>query len=436
MLRPRSMMQFITRRALYGAALGAIASAVLGCSGDASSAGDTGSNPDAPKTVLRVPLYPYIPDASGDAFKALGTRLEAEFEEAHPEVDLIINPSCFSDDFYDPATLARGLSGENNDCPYELVEVDTSLLGELVDTGAISPWEKLPDGVAWHPAGIAGATYAGETYGVPHWLCSHFVFSRDAAVQEAATASDLVKALDDLKTPAQNMAGDMQGSWNLPALYLDAWADTYGPDKVDTALSTSTYDSGVLAGMKAFSSACDDAGANPCVDGTYHEDENFDLPAQRFAQQQADAMFGYSERLHTITKALGSASAAGIKISSAPLGSGSFPMIFTDAFVMSKSCSGDSDCAAAAAAFVAYMSAASTFEWIMASGDAPEGSRVPRYLMSASLDAYATPQISGDPHYATIDALTREGKSFPNSNLLDKKDQMEEDILKELTSAP
>jgi thiamine pyridinylase len=434
MRSPQSMIQFIMRRGLHGAALGAIASAVIGCSGDASSAGDTSGGPSDQKTVLRVPLYPYIPDASGDAFKGLATRIEAEFEEAHPDVDLIINPSCFADDFYDPAAIARGLSGENKDCPYELIEIDTSFLGELVDTGALSPWEELPDGVAWHPAGIASATYDGKTYGVPHWLCSHFVFSRDASAQNAATASDLVKALDDLQTPAPNMAGDMQGSWNLPALYLDAWADTYGPDKVDTALSMTTYDSGVLAAMKAFSSTCDDAAGNPCVDGTYHKDENFDLPAQRFAQKQADAMFGYSERLHTITKLLGGAGAAEIKISSAPLGSGSSPLLFTDAFVLSKNCSGD--CAAAATAFVEYMSAASTFEWIMAGEDAPEESRAPRYLMSASLDAYATPKLSADPHYQTIDDLTREGKSFPNSNLLGKKDQMEADILKELTSAP
>jgi thiamine pyridinylase len=414
--------------------LGAVAAAALGCSDDASSTGDAGSSgSNNAKTALRVPLYPYIPDAAGDQFKALAARIEAEFEGANPGVDLIINPSCFSDDFYDPVAIGRGLSGENKDCPYDIAEVDTILLGELVATGAVSPWEKLPEGVQWHPAAIASAMYAGETYGVPHWLCGHFIFSRDDTVQKAASVADLVKALDDLQTPAPNMAGDMLGSWNLPSLYLDAWADTYGPDMVDTAIST-TYDSGVLAGLKEFSATCDDAGANPCLDGTYHKDENFDLPAQVFAQQKADAMFGYSERLHTVIKLLGGAGAADIKISSAPLGPGSSPILFTDAFVLSKSCTGD--CAAAAAAFVEYMSAASTFEWILASEDASEGNRVPRYLMSASLDVYATTSVSADPYYPVIDALTREGKSFPNSALLGKKDQMEEDILKDITSVP
>jgi len=430
----RSIFQSIARRGLHAAVLGAVAASALGCSGDASSTGDAGSSgSNNSKTALRVPLYPYIPDAAGDQFKALAARIEAEFEGANPDVDLVINPSCFSDDFYDPAAIGLGLSGENADCPYDIAEVDTILLGELVATGALSPWEKLPEGVLWHPAGVASATYEGETYGVPHWLCSHFIFSRADTVEKAASVGDLVKALDDLQTPAPNMAVDMLGSWNLPSLYLDAWADTYGPDTVGNAIST-MYDSGVLAGLKEFSATCADAGANPCVDGTYHKDENFDLPAQLFAQQKVDAMFGFSERLHTVRKLLGGAGAADIKISSAPLGPGSSPILFTDAFVLSKSCTGD--CAVAATAFVEYMSAASTFEWILASEDAPEESRVPRYLMSASLDAYATTKVSADPYFSVIDALTREGKSFPNSALLSKKDQMEADILKDLTSAP
>jgi len=428
---PRSLVR--ARRGLVGAVLVALVTAGIGCA--PSSTGDASSTGSAKeKTALRVPLYPYIPDAAGDQFKAMTGRIEAEFEAAHPDVDLVVNPPCFVDDQYDPVALGRGLSGENQECPLEVVEVDTMLLGELVATGTIAPWEKLPEGVSFHPAGVAGATYAGETYGVPHWLCAHFVFSRDDAVQSAANVGDLVKALDALMTPAPNMAGDMLGSWNLPSLYLDAWADTYGADKVDTAITTTLYDSAVLAGMKAFSATCDAAGANPCVDGTYHEDANFNLPAELFAQQKVDAMFGYSERLHAITTLGGGAGAAGIKISLAPLGSGNVPILFTDAFALSKKCTGD--CAVAAAAFVDYMSAASTYEWMLASEDAPEESRAPRYVMSASLDAYATPKLSADPYYPIIDELTREGKSFPNSNVLGNKDQMKDDILKELTSAP
>ena len=65
-----------------------------------------------PKITLRVPLYPYIPDAAGDTFKALTERIEAEFEESHPNIDLVLNPSCFQDDFYDPAGIALSLNAQ------------------------------------------------------------------------------------------------------------------------------------------------------------------------------------------------------------------------------------------------------------------------------------------------------------------------------------
>ncbi|HZH78527.1 MAG TPA: hypothetical protein VEY88_21040, partial [Archangium sp.] len=92
---------------VFGAAL----SLLLGC--------DTPDPVDPVKTTLRVPLYPFIPDAAGDQFKAMNARIEQEFEAAHPDIDLVLNPSCFKDDFYEPAQLASSLKGEG-ECGYDV----------------------------------------------------------------------------------------------------------------------------------------------------------------------------------------------------------------------------------------------------------------------------------------------------------------------------
>jgi len=387
------------------------------------------------KIPLRVPMYPYIPDAAGDGFKALAARIEADFELSHPNIDLEINPPCFQDDFYEPAGIARSLNGEG-DCAYDVIETDTSILGELVASGSVRPWPRLPDGISFHPSGVTASqqTDPAVVYGVPHWLCNHFIMSRSESVRQAQTASALVQALVGLGTAEPDMAGDMLGSWNLPSLYVDAWADRHGGESLSTAVTTSSYDSAVLESLRAVVRTCAADGKNPCIDGTYNDFENFDLPAQLFAQGKVDTMLGYSERLHTIIKSLpAGASASALQISSAPLGEGNTPILFTDSYFLSASCTGD--CEKAALEFTAYMSQPSTFEWILMSEDAPEAGRVPRYLLPATLDAYEAPKVRADPFYPVLATLTRNGVPFPNGGLLTIRKQMEAD-LKAVLSSP
>nr|WP_253910567.1 extracellular solute-binding protein [Pyxidicoccus fallax] len=404
--------------------MGILTAAVLSLAGAHTAQAQTEG-----RVTLRVPIYPYIPDAAGDQFASLLTRLETEFEQQHPDVDLVLNPSCFQDDFYEPSTIARSLKGEG-ECAYDVIETDTVILGELVATGAVRPWSRLPENVFWHPAGIASSFHQGKLYGIPHWLCGHFVISRDEDVRRARTVSDLLQALEARQTPAPDIAGDLLGSWNLPALYLDAWADTNGARRIESAVTTSHYDPSALDGLRRVTQACETNGANPCVDGTYSD--NFDLAATLFAQGQADATLGYSERLHTILKNLPEGqSASDIKLSSAPLGEGDRPILFTDSYFLSVRCTGA--CEQAARRFVDYMSRPSTFEWILMSEDAPAGTRVPRYLVPATLDAFATPKVRRDPFYPSIALEVLDGMPFPNEGLLDIRRQMRDDILDAIT---
>jgi thiamine pyridinylase len=389
------------------------------------------------KITLRVPIYPYIPDAAGDEFKALKARIEAEFEAAHPDIDLVINPSCFADDFYEPAGIASSLTG-GSDCAYDVIETDTAILSELVASGAVRSWPRMPEGISFHPAGLMASTgtppAAQVLYGVPHWLCNHFIVSRSESVRQARTTPALVQALAALGTPEPDTAVDMLGSWNLPSLYLDGWADRHGGEELRSAVTTANYDSAVLQSMHGFVRTCEADGQNPCIDGTYNQFENFDLPAQLFAQGKVDSTLGYSERLHTIIKNLpANATISALRISSAPLGGqGSNPILFTDSYFLSARCTGD--CEKAALAFTEYMSQPSTFEWILMSEDAPAVGRVPRYLLPATLDAYEAPKVSVDPFYPVLAAETRNGVPFPNGGLLNIRRQMEADIKAVLSS--
>ena len=111
-----------------------------------------------------------------------------------------------------------------------------------------------------------------------------------------------------------------------------------------------------------------------------------------FAAGKTAAMFGYSERLFLIRR---SAPQDHFHFSSAPIGNGNHPLLFTDAFVLRKDC--DQRCEAAARAFAEYMNSARTHEWILMSSDAAKPT-APRYLLPATLSAFKAAEVRRDPY--------------------------------------
>ncbi|MBD2680598.1 MULTISPECIES: extracellular solute-binding protein [Nostoc] len=376
------------------------------------------------KNTLRVALFPYIPDTANDKYSKLVKRIETEFEQKNPSIDLVLKPLTDDDGFYEPDTLKKWLTESPANNGYHLVEIDTLLLGDLVKSNVIQRWNAPLTQHDWHPAARSAVTVNNQIYGVPHWLCSHFIFSRDKSVVEAKSISQLLTALNRLNPKIPNIAGDLRGSWNLPALYLDAWADTYGLNKVASAISPN-LDPVVMQSLKAFSKECVTNGKNPCLDETYHDD--FDLSAKDFAKGKVDAFFGYSERLNFILAQ--GASARDIKIASAPFGRGKHPLLFVDAFVLRKDC--DQACQKAASSFVAYINAPSTQEWILMSQDAGKKA-IPRYLLPATLSVFQTPKVKQDPYYKVLKSEITNALPYPNSGFPAIREQMNNSILKEL----
>jgi thiamine pyridinylase len=383
------------------------------------------SQNNSPKTQLRVALFPYIPDILGDNFQAMLLRIEQEFEVKNPTIDLVLKPLNKKDDFYDSETLTKWLTTAPADGGYDMVEVDTVVLGELSAANLVSPWGTPPGVSDWHPAGRSGVSINGTVYGVPHWLCGHFIFSRDKRVAKAKTAAKLLAALDKADPKVPNLAGNLLGSWNMPALYLDAWADTHGTGDVGSAI-TPLLDPKVMRWFKQFSKQCETGGKNPCIDGEFDDDENEKAP-QQFALGKADAFLGYSERLSYMLRQ--GADAKKIRISSAPLGEGKHPVLFVDAFVLRRSC--DAACQQVASRFAAYMNASTTQEWILMGRDKGTDT-IPRYLIPATISAFRAPAVKRDSHFKMLKAEIKGGMPYPASGLPAARKKMRDAILAEL----
>jgi thiamine pyridinylase len=375
------------------------------------------------KKLLRVALFPYIPDSLNDKYKAMLTRIEHEFEKENRLIDLELRPIDQSDDFYDMSTLTNWLTSDHEHGGYDIVEVDTLLLGDLIASATISAWPKAPGAADWHPAARSVVTINKTIYGVPHWLCGHFIFTRNDRISRARSVRQLLSALDSANPNIPNLTGNLLGSWNLPALYLDAWADTNGPQRLESAI-TSSLDPNVMKWFSLFSKECVNGGKNPCIDGTF---EDNDLSAKEFALSKSDAFIGYSERLNYLIQ--NGVDRKIIKISSAPLGEGKRPILFVDAFLLRKNC--DSSCADAAARFASYMNSPKTLAWLLMSRDSKQKA-VPRYLLPATLSAFAAPGVREDIHFNTLKREIAAAAGYPVNTFPGERKKMRDAILEQL----
>ena len=235
---------------------------------------------------LKVALYPWVPAA-----ESLVEWIEADFESRNPDVDLVVRPIARSEDVdlaYDYDKTTSALTDDGPDSQH-LVEVDTVILDKLIEAGAVQPFE-LGGGVSFLPAALEAVTWGGRLYGVPHWTCGYFVISRLEEVRQAGTLTELLAALETEGTNAVDLVGDLDGSWDSIVVYLDAFRDTYPEESMTEALRVEELDSSVRDGLARVGQACTAAGTNYCGDDH----------VEAFVRDDADALIGYSERLHPI----------------------------------------------------------------------------------------------------------------------------------------
>lgn len=371
------------------------------------------------RTTLRVAMFPYLPSLGKQG--ELARRIEQDFETLHPDVDLELqlDPGL---NYYDPFLVAGWLKSRTSDGrpkqPFDLVEIDTVLLGTLVDMEAVSEWPNEPANLI--RTAYEAACLDGRQYGVPHWMCGHFIVTKDPVIAGATSISELTAAMKRANTPHPNLVGNLAGSWNTAAIYLDAWVDSGAGTSPSSALRL-PLDSTVVNELVSFASQGMNAGANPCIDGTFDDDAQPELAAKRFGAGNADALFGYSERLHVAQRY--GLDPSSVFVRSAPLGRSAYPLWFVDAWVAPVyddeivPTSSQLQRRDAARKFVAYMNAPSTFEWIHLHADATCVPPVPRYLIPATISAYEGTALARDPVMKQIRPLLDTGTFFPQYRL-------------------
>ncbi|KAL5516633.1 hypothetical protein EMCRGX_G002018 [Ephydatia muelleri] len=144
---------------------------------------------------------------------------------------------------------------------YDLAEVDTILLGELVRSNLIQP-DPNPDvpvnDTSFLRSAVDAVRYNGHQYGIPTLVCANFL----AEITSLKGRQDAV-----------NLIGSFRGSWSLSGHYLNAYINKYGAYAIDEGvLSNPPEQRGILRNIKQFSDSCvRKNGNNPCIDNTYKD---------------------------------------------------------------------------------------------------------------------------------------------------------------------
>lgn len=375
--------------------------------------------------TLRVALFPYIPDSNGDNYQGLITFIKHNFARFYPQYNLELRTISQRDNFYNLSLLTEWLT--NPTSGYDIVEIDTVLLGDLVNAALVAP-QSIASTVSsdWSSATRSAVEFNNAYYGYPHLQCAFFLLTYQPGVAQSKTIDQLVQNLGGTPTTSFRIAGNLDSSWDLPALWLNSYHDSYTTANDSVAQALHNYNLFQFDSLRKLARLCDVSGrSNPCLDGTFDDPDKM---ADFFISGQAPALFGYSERLFRIIK--NSFAGARNYIKATPLPLGTFrndPMYFTDAFVFRRNMS--NDVLNAAQAFVEFLGSPTLQAIYVGSGDSSDPNRIPRYLLPVSKSAYDQPILQYEPIYQQFFRQLY-GPSFPNAGFYHIHDELEQAILK------
>lgn len=368
------------------------------------------AKPIEQKFVLRVALYPWIPES-----ESFFTWIERSFEAKNPDIDLVVRPMSKAnkvDLSYDIKAARSALGDANSEDYQHLVEIDTLILGSLVKGGGIiQPF--FLERHDYFDFAKQAVEIDGRFYGVPHWSCGNFLITTIDSVANAGSAKELRAALVAQGSAYPDLAGDLIGSWSSVVTYLDAYVDTYPGVDLAEALNNTNLDTQVSDALAAVGSACTSSGAGLC-------DRNDAAIVKEFAAGRLDALIGYSERLNPIfADPDNQISLSKVHITPAPLGVGKTAFLFTDALVLSSACS-SRRCVDAAKKFAEFYVSDAVMESSMKSTDGG-ASAVPRYLLPSTRSAIN--RVIHDPIYRQLAPILSTARPYPNQGVPEARER-------------
>jgi thiamine pyridinylase len=211
------------------------------------------------------------------------------------------------------------------------------------------------------------------------------------------------------------LVSDFDGSWTIPAMYLNSYVQTYGYANIQNAF-TAPIDPAVIQNLNTIAAACNGDDGNPCIDGRYHNAPDGTVE-KVFATQNAYLEIGFSERSFFVLLY----QTVGGYLIAVPAEWGdpymSTLLLYTDAFVTNRSTCTSGYCPADSQAFTTLMTSSAMKSYIAFSQDLPAGTP-PRHLLVATQPFWNLSSVQNDPLYqqfATIfGGQTYSIQPFPN----------------------
>jgi hypothetical protein len=354
------------------------------------AAGCTSIKPAAPAPAARkltVNLFPYIPDVNGDNFATLAQWLKAEFEKQHPMIevtfvsDVKMNP-------YDSNIQKQLFSATGPN----VVETDLVTLGDLVENDYVAEVTYVPQTFAF---ARKAARISKKTWAIPTWVCTFFFTSGPQSQSETAGA------------PEAWVSGTWDGSWILPALYLNAVAEVNGYPAVEGAVKQ-PVDPKLIEGMAKTMSGCSIGQTNDCMNSVFKNGPP-GAPQIAFAAGKYANTTGFSETTFFVLKHKGVPKE--IRPFRIVPGSVARPLAWTDGLVVNKhSCTGP--CLDDAMTLAEFLNTNEVLNYIAFSGDAPKDTP-PRYLSPSANSFYSQPKVKNNAFYMAFQPVFENAQKYP-----------------------
>lgn len=353
--------------------------------------------------VLNVALYPYLPSNPNGNFATMVLHAANSYQAQYPEVlvNVVLNQNL---DIYSYSGLSTLLGAGG----FDLMELDMLYMSYVAQSNLAVPVTTSLDN--FQPQGVQAVTVGGTVYAVPSWLCMDFTFAYDQNIKNVTSLSELLSFLAGQPATRTQLVGDFDGSWRLPAIYINAYVAEYGYANITKALQMPP-DQTVIDNLVSFVSTCTYDSANKCIDGTYHQGPD-GVTEKAFATAYASSDVGFSEQSFYVK--LYEPNPESLYAILTPWGPQPTPLLYTDAFVTSAPNCANDPCTTDAANFAALMTGDAMKLYETFSADLPVGAP-PRRLLVATKSFYQQAQVSSDPLYSQYEPVFTAGNPFPNT---------------------
>jgi len=350
---------------------------------------------------LNIIGYPYLPDLANDRLRNLADFLQDRFyTDTSRRIEILFDLIHYATDTYTPSLVVNALSPSGG---YDMQEIDTIILGYLLENNAIMQPPAGVDFSGYTPQTISMVSdQFGTIWGAPTYSCTNLFFSYDSSITGNHNFNDFNSWMNIKRQPGQKgWTGDLSSEPDLRLEYLAGWLQSHPHTKWSPqgyGSQMSQIDTSVVNDVIALRDACHESNnINHCTDGFFyiHSSQWFQdfvnggtLVLQGFPEYSSDILAAANTdpnnptKLHTVSTAL--------------VGSGTLPFLFTDAWVISKA-NCDSDCQSTAAIFLTWQKQ----NWASLISLGQDLSPVrPRFLAVALSSFYSSPAVDALPQFA------------------------------------